>query len=98
MTTIELFAARLLEFNPNIAQCYIALIKIDGKYDLDVEIDGENIAATYRTDEKSLKAARQIADELDAAIKAIKPTIRIALSRYDWREWLDGKEGELSYV
>lgn len=81
--TLVTFADQIKKDHPRLKRCYIAIMSIDGQYDLEVEIVPLcTIGGAYRTTEKSLKKARTMANRLDTLLK--KRGIRVVKTRDEW--------------
>lgn len=88
--TVDEFAAQVITDYPELKRCYIAIMPVDGQYDLEVEVSGDTIGGVYRTEETDLTKARQLADELDTALE--KRGVATARSRELWQDFLDHQD------
>lgn len=79
------FVDQFKKDHPAQKACYIAVMPIDGQYDLEVEtVPQETIGAVYRTDESDLEKARRIADRLDAALG--RQGVKVFKTREAWED------------
>ena len=84
--TLQDFARQITTDYPKCKVCYIALMPIDGQYDLEVEISHDTIGGVYRTEEKvnsqGVREARKLADRLDVILTNMG--IRVCKTREEW--------------
>lgn len=83
--TLKAFAAQIRKDYPKLKRCYIAIMPNDdtAEYDLEVEVVPQaEIGGTYATGTASLEEAREMADDLEAALGT--QGIVVAATRKDW--------------
>jgi hypothetical protein len=82
--TIQEFSQQIVEEHPGLKSCYIALIKNDGQYDM--EVSQGDIGGTYATGLQQLTLVRKLADELDNELS--QRGVRVFTDRVDWEVFL----------
>lgn len=85
--TLKEFAQQIKDEHPTLSQCYIAVMDIDGQYDLEVEVSEDTIGGVYRTEESNLETARSLADELEEHLDTLG--INVAATRQIWESYLE---------
>lgn len=75
--TIQEFGQQIVEEYPGLKACYIAVMEIDGQYDLEVEVSQGDIGGVFRTDipivigtrpQIHWERVRALVDELDQTL------------------------------
>lgn len=67
--TIPEFADQFKSEHPDTENVYIALMPNEGQFDLEVEVNEGSIGGVYRTEDTDLETARQVANQLEVALR-----------------------------
>jgi hypothetical protein len=80
--TLHEFAVHIHDHYPNLKVCYIAIISVEGQYDLEIEVSANSIGGMYRTNLNDLSSVRRLATWLEKRLVALG--IRVCASRVEW--------------
>ena len=83
MTIKEFVRDIVMKENRGLKRCYIAIMPMDGQFDLEVEtVASETIGGTYRTDTSNLEMARKLANQMHRELN--RRGVKVFRSRVRW--------------